>query len=159
MNEKLRSAVEDAVYLIEAWGRGADAGDYPEIGNTLLALRVELVADQSRGATEMIGEADDFARVLGAVSGLDLMTEWKPNPEAAALEQAYRRGFTHGYSEGMDAVLEAAKDRRCSARTAWGMVAWFYDGPLIHWRHANHGGRLDIPPTFNPKADYREGEQ
>lgn len=79
--------------------------------------------------------------------------------QQVALEQAYRRGYLHGYSEGMDDVRQAAQSRRLSAARAWGWLAGFFDGPLTRWRYADHQGRLDLPPTFDPRRDYDEGAQ
>ena len=71
-------------------------------------------------------------------------------------EEAYRRGYLHGYSNGMDDVLKASQARRYSAQRAWGLVAWFFDGPLSRWLYADHRGRFEPPPLFSAKADYRE---
>ena len=86
----------------------------------------------------------------------------QPGPDAStrrATEEAYRRGYLHGYSNGMDDVLKASQARRYSAQRAWGLVAWFFDGPLTRWLYADHRGRFEPPPLFSAKADYREGEQ
>jgi len=76
-----------------------------------------------------------------------------------AMEQAYRRGYLHGYSNGMDDVLKASQARRYSALRAWGLVAWFFDGPLTRWLYTDHRGRFEPPPLFSTKTDYRENRE
>ena len=60
-------------------------------------------------------------------------------------EEAFRRGYWHGYSQALDDIEAAG-----GLTAAWSRVAKFFDGALSRWRY--HGGQVDVPPTFDPKA-------
>lgn len=65
-------------------------------------------------------------------------------------EERYRRGYWHGYSQAMD-DLERASGRKRHSK-AWLRLARFFDGALSRWRYADHGGRIDMPPSFRDDA-------
>jgi len=48
-------------------------------------------------------------------------------------ERDYRRGYYHGFSDGMDAVRDAAGKSKVTS-AAWLLVAKFFDDDLYDWR-------------------------
>ena len=66
-------------------------------------------------------------------------------------EHDYRRGYRHGYSQGMDDVLAAGK-RSKAVLSAWERVAEFFDGSLCQWAYCDKIRGQTPPPSFQREA-------
>lgn len=80
----------------------------------------------------------------------DLLDE--PEPPAfiqRQVETAYRRGYWHGFSRALDALIQAGAKRSA----AWERVAGFFDGPLKRWRYATKPKAAECPPRFTDRTE------
>ena len=62
-------------------------------------------------------------------------------------EEAYRRGYWHGYSQALDDVREHGP-ASVGKSAWWQRLAKFFDGPLCRWRCKEHNGEFEIPPSY-----------
>jgi len=95
----------------------------------------------------------EWSRRNALPAGVDFTVErtWLDKQQFNYGEQDYRRGYLHGYSQGIDDMLDA-NPRAKRVQSAWQELAKFFDAVLMPWRHRTLCDEVVIPPTARPKA-------
>lgn len=123
--------------------------------------RNDLTPTEQAGAAELVTQwmpwiesearkqAKREARGLSFTAVGDLLAE--PEPPSfftRRIENAYRRGYWHGFGKALANLIQSGAKRSA----AWSRVARFCDGPLKRWRYADKPRDSEVPPSFDPRA-------